>query len=163
MTDLSMRRQNRSMASHTEQTAGAGLPFDLERFVRAQENDSSYERAVAELRNGRKQTHWMWFVFPQVVGLGHSPTARYFAISGLEEARAYLGHDVLGPRLLECARVLAALEGMGAEEVFGPIDALKLRSSMTLFLRADPNEALFQVVLERFFDGRPDPATDGLV
>jgi uncharacterized protein (DUF1810 family) len=158
-----VQRQTWSVASVTGQTTGGGPTFDLERFVRAQENDACYERALAELRNGRKQTHWMWFVFPQVVGLGHSPTARYFAISGLEEARAYLGHAVLGPRLLECARVLTGLEDTVAEEIFGPIDALKLRSSMTLFLRADRNEALFGAVLERFFDGRPDPATDALV
>lgn len=151
------------MADELKDTAGPAPAFDLERFVQAQDKDASYERALLEVSGGRKQTHWMWFVFPQVAGLGHSPTARYFAISGLEEARAYLGHPVLGPRLLECARVLAGLEGLAAEEIFGPIDALKLRSSMTLFLRADPSQPLFWAVLERFFDGRPDPATDALV
>ena len=137
--------------------------FDLERFVRAQDEAHAYGRALDELRAGRKQSHWMWFVFPQIAGLGQSVTSRYFAVEGLDEARAYLAHGTLGPRLLECCRVLLAQEGRSAEEVFGPLDALKLRSSMTLFLRAGPEEGVFRDVLDRFFAGLADPATDALV
>ena len=132
---------------------------DLGRFVAAQDDGGTYERALAELRRGRKTSHWMWFVFPQIAGLGQSEMARAYAIRSLEEARAYLAHPVLGPRLLECTRALAALEGRSAEDVLGPVDAMKLRSSMTLFAAAAPQEPLFQTVLEAFFDGREDPAT----
>jgi uncharacterized protein (DUF1810 family) len=135
-------------------------PYDLARFVAAQDIGDSYQGAVAELRAGRKTSHWMWFVFPQIAGLGRSPTAVRFAIGSLEEARAYLRHDLLGPRLAECARILTGLTGRTAVEVFGGTDAMKLRSSMTLFLRADPGNPLFGQVLERYFDGEPDPATD---
>ena len=137
--------------------------FELQRFIDAQGRDGSFERALAELRAGRKRTHWMWFVFPQVVGLGQSPTSRYYAVSGLDEARAYLRHEVLGARLRECTRALIDLEGVRAEEIFGSLDALKLRSSMTLFLRADPAQPLFRSVLDQYFDGRPDPATEELL
>ncbi|HEX4244406.1 MAG TPA: DUF1810 domain-containing protein [Acidimicrobiales bacterium] len=142
--------------------AGAGDdPFDLERFVRAQDGRGTYRRAVEELRRGHKTGHWMWFVFPQIAGLGHSPTSRTYAISSLEEARAYLRHEVLGPRLLECAGIIAGQrEGLGAEQIFGTVDAQKLHSSMTLFQRAVPAEPLFGLVLDRYFAGRPDPATD---
>jgi uncharacterized protein (DUF1810 family) len=132
-------------------------PYDLARFVTAQE--PVLERVRAELRRGRKASHWMWFVFPQVAGLGSSPTARHYAISGLEEARAYLAHHVLGPRLRECAELAAAVEAGGAVDVFGRPDDLKLRSSMTLFARADPDTPVFAAVLDRYFDGEPDPAT----
>jgi len=135
----------------------------LQRFVDAQDADGCFERALAELRSGRKQTHWMWFVFPQLAGLGRSSTARHFAIGSLAEARAYLGHPVLGPRLLECAQVLAELPATRAEAVLGRLDAQKLRSSMSLFHRADPTEPLFQAVLDKYFDGQPDPATDALL
>jgi uncharacterized protein (DUF1810 family) len=135
-------------------------PYDLERFVAAQNAGGTYARALAELRSGRKTSHWMWFVFPQIAGLGHSPTSRKFAISSLPEAQAYLGHAVLGPRLIECARVVAEAHAGTAEQIFGGIDAQKLHSSMTLFLRAAPAEPLFGLVLDRYFDGRPDPATD---
>jgi uncharacterized protein (DUF1810 family) len=134
-------------------------PFELGRFLAAQEAGGIYERAVAELRAGRKVSHWMWFVFPQVAGLGYSPTARRYAISSLEEARAYLAHPVLGGRLTECAAILNGLSGRTAERVFGEIDALKLRSSMTLFMLAAPGEAVFGDVLERYFDGVQDEAT----
>jgi uncharacterized protein (DUF1810 family) len=134
--------------------------YDLERFVAAQDAGGTYGHAIEELRQGHKSSHWMWFVFPQIAGLGHSPTSRRFAISSLEEATAYLRHDVLGPRLIECAGILAGTEGRSAEQIFGGIDARKLQSSMTLFLRAAPEEALFEQVLERYFDGRADPATD---
>jgi uncharacterized protein (DUF1810 family) len=132
-------------------------PYDLQRFVTAQE--PVMDRVRAELRRGRKASHWMWFVFPQVAGLGSSPTAQHYAISGLDEARAYLAHPVLGPRLVECARLAAAVEGRSAREVFGSPDDLKLRSSMTLFARAAPDEPAFAAVLDRFFDGEPDPRT----
>lgn len=135
-------------------------PYALQRFVDAQDRAGTYDRALSELRAGRKQSHWMWFVFPQIAGLGRSPTAQAYAISSLAEARAYLDHPVLGPRLRECARVLTEHSGMSARETLGDIDATKLRSSMTLFARAAPDEPLFQEVLDRYFDGIADDATD---
>jgi uncharacterized protein (DUF1810 family) len=135
--------------------------FDLERFVAAQ--DGAYSRALAELQAGRKTGHWIWFVFPQVAGLGRSEMSRIYAIGSLAEARAYLAHPVLGPRLRECAAALLATQGRSAEEMLGSIDAVKLRSSMTLFLRAAPDEPSFQAVLDRFYDGRPDSATDAIL
>ena len=135
-------------------------PYHLKRFVAAQDAGGTYQQAVAELRRGRKLSHWMWFVFPQIAGLGSSPTSRTFAISSLEEARAYLAHPVLGPRLVECATIVAQAQGRTAEQIFGGIDAQKLRSCATLFLRADPGQPVFGQVLARYFDGRPDPATD---
>src|ERR1700757_3448214 len=108
-------------------------PYDLQRFVAAQDSGGTYEQARAELRSGRKRSHWMWFVFPQIAGLGQSPTSRRYAISSLDEARAYLAHPVLGARLLDCARIVGELDDRSAEEIFGAIDAMKLRSSMTLF------------------------------
>ncbi len=134
--------------------------YDLERFVAAQNDLGQYDRALAELRRANKTGHWMWYVFPQVAGLGMSAMSRRYGISSLTEARAYLRHEVLGPRLRECAAVVAAVRGRTAEQIFGPIDAVKLRSSMTLFLRADPHEAVFGQVLDEYFDGVPDPATD---
>ncbi len=135
----------------------------LQRFVDAQDDGGAIQRALDELRSGRKRTHWMWFVFPQFVGLGQSATSRYFAIGSLAEARAYLAHEILGPRLRECAQVVGALEGASAQEIFGALDAQKLRSSMTLFLRADPEEPLFQQVLDRYFAGVADQATEALL
>jgi len=137
-------------------------PFELSRFVTAQDAHGTYEQALAELRRGRKQTHWMWFVFPQLAGLGRSATARRYALSSLAEARAYLAHPVLGARLRECAQVVADA-GNDPVSVFGGIDATKLRSSMTLFLRAAPSEAVFAAVLNRHFAGEPDAATDELL
>ena len=134
------------------------MTHDLERFVAAQ--DRVYPGVVAELRAGRKTGHWMWFVFPQVAGLGQSEMSRLYAIASLDEARAYLDHPVLGPRLRECAALVLATQGRSAEDIFGGIDAIKLRSSMTLFHRAAPDEAVFREVLDRFFDGVADPATD---
>ena len=134
-------------------------PFDLQRFVDAQDSAGTYEQALAELRAGAKRSHWMWFVLPQVAGLGRSPMAQRYAISGLDEARAYLAHPVLGPRLRECARVLTELGGRTAEQVFGPVDALKLRSSMTLFATAAPEEPLFRAVLDQYSAGAEDEAT----
>ena len=136
---------------------------DLGRFVDAQDRGGSYATALAELRAGRKTSHWMWFVFPQVAGLGHSAMARVYAIGSLTEARDYLAHPVLGPRLLDCTRAVLGHRGRTAEQVFGGIDALKLRSSMTLFARADPGQPLFAEVLEQFFGGEPDPRTDQLL
>ena len=137
--------------------------MDLERFVRAQDDGGTYATALAELRRGRKVSHWMWFVFPQLAGLGRSSTARYYALASLAEAQAYLAHPVLGPRLVEAAQAVAALTAVSAEDVFGGIDAVKLRSSMTLFARAAPAEPVFPAVLDRYFDGVPDPATEALL
>ena len=136
---------------------------DLERFVTAQDSRGTYASAVDELRTGRKTSHWMWFVFPQIAGLGVSETSRRYAISSLEEARAYLAHPILGTRLQECVRVLNELSGSTAEEILGPVDAMKLRSSMTLFARAAPENPLFGAVLVRYFDGVADDATDALL
>jgi len=134
--------------------------FRLGRFVSAQDADATYDGAAAELRRGRKTSHWMWFVFPQIAGLGQSALSREFAISSLAEAHAYLHHAVLGPRLLECAAILAERRDRTAVQIFGVVDARKLHSSMTLFMRADPDQLLFRQVLERYFDGLPDTATD---
>jgi uncharacterized protein (DUF1810 family) len=135
----------------------------LERFVSAQDARGTYDAALAELRAGRKTSHWMWFVFPQLAGLGLSEMSRRYAIASLDEARAYLAHPVLGPRLQESARALLGLDGRTATEILGPVDALKLRSSLTLFARAAPEDPLFGEVLDRYFDGRPDDATDALL
>ena len=134
-------------------------PYRLERFVQAQDTDGTFQRAVAELRAGRKVTHWMWFVFPQVEGLGLSAMSQRYAISGLAEARAYLQHPVLGARLVECATVLAATDGKSAAEILGAVDAMKLRSSMTLFAAAAPDQPAFSAVLTKYFGGSPDEAT----
>jgi uncharacterized protein (DUF1810 family) len=136
-------------------------PYDLQRFVAAQDAGGCYQRAVAELRRGRKTSHWMWFVFPQIAGLGRSATAQRYAIGSLAEARAYVAHPVLGPRLAECAAIVAAVPGAAsADDIFGSLDALKLRSCMTLFARAAPDEPVFGQVLDRFFCGIGDPATE---
>lgn len=131
--------------------------------MEAQDNGGIFQHAADELRHGRKTSHWMWFIFPQVAGLGRSPTSRFYAISSVEEARAYLRHPVLGPRLLECCGIVATTTGRAAVDIFGAIDAQKLRSSMTLFLRAAPAEPVFQQVLDRYFDGQPDDVTDALI
>lgn len=133
-------------------------PWNLSRFVDAQDEHGTYERAVAEIRAGRKMSHWMWFVFPQHVDLGRSPTAKHYGISGLDEARSYLAHPVLGPRLLESVDSVLQLTDR-PEVVFGPIDALKLRSSVTLFRAVDPEDGRFGDVLDKFYDGLPDPST----
>lgn len=133
--------------------------FDLDRFVQAQDADGTYQRALAELRGGCKSSHWMWFVAPQIEGLGRSPTARAYAITGLDEARAYLEHPLLGPRLRECADALLGLAGDDPVAVMGGIDAVKLRSSMTLFAQADSAEERFPAVLRKFYGGEEDEAT----
>ncbi len=135
-------------------------PYDLQRFVAAQDAGRTYDRAAAELRAGRKASHWMWFVFPQIAGLGYSPASRLYAISSLAEARAYLAHPVLGARLTDCAAILTGLRGRTAEQIFGEVDALKLRSCVTLFMRAAPGEPAFRQVLEQYFGGVPDPETE---
>jgi uncharacterized protein (DUF1810 family) len=138
-------------------------PVGLDRFVAAQNQADTFATAVAELRAGAKRSHWMWFVFPQITGLGQSPTSRRYAIASLEEARAYLAHPVLGPRLIECARILCELEGTTAQDIFGGIDAIKLRSSMTLFARADPSNPVFGQVLDAYFGGVPDEVTERIL
>jgi uncharacterized protein (DUF1810 family) len=133
----------------------------LERFATAQ--SGVYPAVLAELRRGRKTGHWMWFVFPQLAGLGRSTVSRLYAIASLDEARAYLAHPVLGPRLRECTALLLEIDGRSAAAVLGGTDAMKLRSSMTLFHRAAPDEPLFARVLEHWYGGVADGATDALL
>ena len=132
-------------------------PFDLNRFLQAQEG--VYAAALAELRAGRKTSHWMWFVFPQLDGLGRSQTARFFAVKSLAEARAYLAHPVLGKRLRQCTAAVLGVAGRTASEIFGSPDDIKFRASMTLFERAEPHCDLFSDALDRFFEGRRDRLT----
>jgi len=132
-------------------------PFDLQRFVAAQA--PVYERVRTELKNGRKQSHWMWFIFPQIAGLGHSAMAQRYAISSLREAEAYLKHPVLGSRLRECVRLVLQVEGKSAYEILGSPDDMKFHSCVTLFGRADPQEVLFLDALEKYFGGAEDQAT----
>ena len=134
-------------------------PFQLQRFVTAQDDRGTYAAALAELRAGRKRSHWMWFVFPQIAGLGRSPTAQTYAISGRAEAEAYVAHPVLGPRLRECAQVLVDLGADDPVEILGPVDAQKLQSSMTLFEAVAPDEPGFQRVLDQYFANERDRAT----
>ena len=136
-------------------------PFDLERFVDAQE--SVFADVLGELRRGRKETHWMWFVFPQIEGLGASPTARRFALRSLDEARAYLDHPLLGPRLRLCCEILLGLEGRSAEQIFGYPDVMKLRSSLTLFSRAAEDAGTFEALLDKYYGGEEDPRTLALL
>jgi uncharacterized protein (DUF1810 family) len=137
------------------------VTFDLQRFVDAQAQ--TYDQALGELRSGQKRTHWMWFVFPQIAGLGRSGMAQRFAISGIEEARAYLAHPVLGRRLVESARALTALDTADPAAVLGSVDAMKLQSSMTLFALAAPDEPVFRQVLDHYFAGELDEATTSRV
>ena len=135
-------------------------PHDLQRFVGAQAGVIDAVRK--ELRTGRKRSHWMWFVFPQLRGLGMSSTAQFYGIASLDEARAYLGHPVLGPRLRECCALMLAVPGRSAHEILGSPDDLKFRSCLTLFSLAAPEEAVFRQGLERFYAGEPDPRTVAL-
>jgi len=137
------------------------MPGDLDRFIAAQ--DRAYAGALEELRRGHKTGHWMWFLFPQVAGLGSSSMSQQFGIRSLDEARAYLAHPVLGARLRECAAAILEHHGLTAVEILGSIDAMKLRSSMTLFHRAAPDEPVFARVLDRYFDGIADEKTDALL
>ncbi len=146
-----------SLASHN-----GPMPFDLERFVAAQQG--VYEGALRELRAGRKTGHWIWFIFPQLAGLGRSELSRFYGIESLDEARAYLGHPVLCPRLRECVGALVAVPpGVSSDAIFGSLDAMKVRSSMTLFHRAAPDDLAFADVLERFYQGVADHSTDAIL
>lgn len=137
--------------SHTDD------PYDLNRFLRAQEED--YEQALSEIRSGRKRTHWMWYIFPQIDGLALSPTSKHYAIKSIDEARAYLAHPVLGPRLLECAEAVVHVEGRTAREIFGPPDDLKLRSCATLFACVSPPGSVFERLLQKYYGGERDRKT----
>jgi uncharacterized protein (DUF1810 family) len=136
---------------------GSDDPYDLDRFLRAQEGD--YDRALAEIRAGRKRTHWMWYIFPQLDGLAFSSTSKHYAIKSLAEARAYLEHPVLGPRLLECAEAAVGAEGRSATAIFGSPDDLKLRSCATLFACVSPPGSVFERLLEKFYGGERDDKT----
>jgi uncharacterized protein (DUF1810 family) len=137
--------------------AGSGDPYDLGRFLQAQEDD--YEQALAEIASGRKRTHWMWYIFPQIDGLAFSSTSRRYAIKSLDEARAYLEHPILGPRLLECAEAVVGLEGLSAREIFGSPDDLKLRSCATLFACASPSGSVFDRILTKYYQAQRDDKT----
>jgi uncharacterized protein (DUF1810 family) len=132
-------------------------PYNLQRFVDAQQ--PVYEEVVRELRQGDKRTHWMWFIFPQIQGIGNSPTAQYYAISGIDEARSYLSHPVLGPRLRECTEIVNGVQGRSLDAIFGYPDNLKFRSSMTLFQRASEDGAVFESALRKYCGGEKDPLT----
>lgn len=136
-------------------------PYGLQRFIRAQAE--IHAQALAEIQAGAKESHWMWFIFPQIAGLGRSSTANFYSIQSLAEAKAYLDHPVLGPRLSECCDALLALSGISASQVFGFPDNLKLRSSMTLFAQVSPPGSVFSQVLDKYFDGEPDPKTVELI
>lgn len=142
-------------------TIGSNDPFDLARFTGAQEG--IYDRVLTELRNGRKRSHWMWYIFPQIDGLGYSATAKRYAIKSMEEAREYLNHPVLGARLRECAEIVFDIEGRSAAEIFGYPDDVKLRSSMTLFASIAEPRSVFGLVLDKFFNGDRDERTLSLL
>jgi uncharacterized protein (DUF1810 family) len=135
----------------------AADPFDLQRFVDAQA--PVYDRVLSELREGRKRSHWMWFVFPQIAGLGSSPAAQRYAIASRNEAAAYLDHPLLGPRLRECTRLVNGIKGRSIHDILGSPDDIKFRSSMTLFAEATRNNGDFRAALDKYFGGEPDPAT----
>lgn len=143
------------------QTPAREDPFNLTRFTSAQHG--VYDRALAELKKGQKRSHWMWYIFPQIEGLGHSTTTKHYAIKSMEEARQYLGHPVLGARLVECAAAVLAIEGKMAADIFAPPDDMKLRSSMTLFACLPDAPAVFGQVLAKYFEGAPDNRTLQLV
>ncbi len=136
---------------------GANDPYDLSRFVQAQKYD--YDQALAEIKSGQKQSHWMWYIFPQFEGLGFSSTSQHYAIKSLDEARAYLSHPVLGPRLVECCQALLQVQGRSASEIMGYPDDMKLRSCTTLFAQVSPPDSVFHQVLNRYFQGQPDTKT----
>jgi uncharacterized protein (DUF1810 family) len=136
-------------------------PFNLERFVAAQAD--VYDSALHEIRSGRKQTHWMWFIFPQLAGLGMSPTSQHYGITGLREAAAYLSHSLLGPRLIDCSEAVTLVAARSAREIFGSPDDMKLRSSATLFARVAGGSSVFGRILEQYFAGQPDPRTVALL
>jgi uncharacterized protein (DUF1810 family) len=137
--------------------SGGEDPYNLARFLSAQEDD--YAQALAEIQSGRKRSHWMWYIFPQIDGLGWSSTSKFYAIKNRDEAGAYLNHPVLGKRLLECAHAALQVNGRSANEIFGSPDDLKLRSCATLFAQVSPPGSLFEQIIEKFFDGRRDEKT----
>jgi uncharacterized protein (DUF1810 family) len=145
----------------TEGTHDHSDPFDLTRFTSAQ--DSVYNRALAEIRNGDKRSHWMWFIFPQIDGLGFSSTAKRYAIKSAEEAREYLAHAVLGPRLLACAEAVLAVEGRSASDIFGSPDDMKLQSCMTLFETVAGQDSVFGRVLDKYYQGKRDMRTQEIL
>ena len=132
-------------------------PFNLARFIEAQEDD--YAAVLGELTRGKKTGHWIWYIFPQIAELGFSEVSQYFSISSIDEANAYLDHAELGPRLIECVELVNTIQGKSAEEIFGSLDAMKFRSSMTLFLNSNSDYDVFRRALDMYFDGRPDPLT----
>lgn len=132
-------------------------PYELDRFVKAQEDE--YATALAEIRRGRKESHWMWYIFPQFDGLGFSATSKHFAIKSLDEARVYLAHPVLGPRLVECFEAALGVEGRSAHTIFGSPDDMKLRSCATLFAQVSPADSVFHRLLDKYFGGKPDEKT----
>ncbi len=144
-------------ASSTASTSDRNDPFDLSRFVSAQR--TTYERALSEVKNGRKRSHWMWFIFPQLRGLGHSSTARLYGINGASEARAYLDHEILGPRLIAVCEAALSVEGRSATEIFGNPDDMKLRSCATLFAHVASADSVFHKIIQKYFDGEFDPRT----
>ena len=135
----------------------AQQPYDLQRFIDAQQ--PVFDRVIAELKQGRKRGHWIWFIFPQLKGLGHSSNSEFFGISSLQEAAAYVQHPVLGPRLMQCTELVNSVEGSSAEDIFGEIDAMKFRSSMTLFAKAAPDNRIFAEAIRKYFGGRLDGLT----
>lgn len=145
----------------TSDPGDAGDPHDLDRFVQAQEGD--YDRALSEIKSGRKRSHWMWYIFPQFDGLGFSSTARRYSIKSVPEAKAYLRHPVLGPRLTECADAALSVKGRSAHEIFGSPDDMKLHSCATLFACVSPGGSLFHRLLDQYFQGQLDPKTVGLL
>ena len=152
-----MSRPGPDRARDPGDSAEASDPYDLDRFVRAQGRD--YDRALEEIRRGRKRSHWMWYVFPQFEGLGFSSASRLYSIKSVAEAAAYLAHPILGPRLTECAEAALSVEGRSAFEIFGSPDDMKLRSSATLFARMSPPASAFHRLLDRYFQGEPDRKT----
>ncbi len=143
--------------THGSEVAGRSDPNELNRFISAQ--DGIYDRVLAELRGGQKRTHWMWYIFPQIDGLGHSPTTRHYAIKSVEEARRYLSHPVLGARLVECAEAVLAVQGLSASNIFGHPDDWKLQSSMTLFALVAEPHSVFERVLDKYSQGKRDART----
>lgn len=141
----------------TNTATGRDDPYNLDRFVRAQEGD--YEQALSEITQGQKRSHWMWYIFPQFDGLAFSSTSKYYAIKSRDEARAYLDHAILGPRLLACAEATLKIDGRSAREIFGSPDDLKLRSSATLFSRVSPPGSVFHRLLDKYYQGRADERT----
>lgn len=140
-----------------EQRGVSDDPHDLNRFLEAQED--TYEQALAELESGRKRSHWMWYIFPQFAGLGMSPTSKRYAIKSIEEAKNYLNHPILGPRLIRCAEAALRIERRSAHDVFGSPDDLKLKSCATLFASVSPADSVFAQLLDKYFDGEPDGDT----